>query len=137
MKMIKKNGYNICFTLIVLILAAMPLLLMNGVVKSTLVLYLGKCISFAIVAIGLDLIWGYTGILSLGRTWFVLLPGSIWHGYVSQAGGDTWKDYRFYAGRRTYGTAADLETFSDNAGDVAYDFSGPCDCIRTDRIFYF
>ena len=67
MKMIKKNGYNICFTLIVLILAAMPLLLMNGVVKSTLVLYLGKCISFAIVAIGLDLIWGYTGILSLGH----------------------------------------------------------------------
>ncbi|MCQ2598615.1 MAG: urea ABC transporter permease subunit UrtC, partial [Treponema sp.] len=29
--------------------------------------FLGKCICFSIVAIGLDLIWGYTGILSLGH----------------------------------------------------------------------
>ena len=64
---VRKNGYHICFTLIVIVLAAMPLLLMNGAVKSTTVLFLGKCISFAIVAIGLDLIWGYTGILSLGH----------------------------------------------------------------------
>ena len=67
MKVLKKNGYNICFTLIVIALAVMPLLLMNGFVKSTTVLFLGKCIAFAIVAIGLDLIWGYTGILSLGH----------------------------------------------------------------------
>lgn len=67
MKVLKKNGYNICFTLIVIALAVMPLLLMNGLVKSTTVLFLGKCIAFAIVAIGLDLIWGYTGILSLGH----------------------------------------------------------------------
>ena len=66
-KLIHKNGYHVCFTLIVLVLAAMPLLLLNGAVKSTTVLFLGKCISFAIVAIGLDLIWGYTGILSLGH----------------------------------------------------------------------
>lgn len=67
MKVLKKNGYNLCFTLIVLVLALMPVLLMNGVVKSTTVLFLGKCIAFAIVALGLDLIWGYTGILSLGH----------------------------------------------------------------------
>lgn len=67
MKVLKKNGYNICFTLIVIALAVMPLLLMNGLVKSTTVLFLGKCMAFAIVAIGLDLIWGYTGILSLGH----------------------------------------------------------------------
>ncbi len=66
-KRIQKNGYHVCFTLIVLILAVMPLLLLGGAVKSTTVLFLGKCISFAIVAIGLDLIWGYTGILSLGH----------------------------------------------------------------------
>ncbi len=66
-KCIQKNGYHVCFTLIVLILAVMPLLLLGGAVKSTTVLFLGKCISFAIVAIGLDLIWGYTGILSLGH----------------------------------------------------------------------
>lgn len=67
MKRIKKNAKNLCFTVIVLILAAMPLLLTAGVIKSTMVLFLGKCTAFAIVAIGLDLIWGYTGILSLGH----------------------------------------------------------------------
>ena len=67
MKFIKKNGYNICFSIIVLVLAAMPLLLTGGAVKGPTVLFLGKCMSFAIVAIGLDLIWGYTGILSLGH----------------------------------------------------------------------
>ena len=67
MKLLKKNGYNLCFTVIVIALALMPLLLLNGFVKSTTVLFLGKCMAFAIVAIGLDLIWGYTGILSLGH----------------------------------------------------------------------
>lgn len=68
MKQKKKiNGYHSCFALIVLVLALMPVLLMNGAVKGTTVLFLGKCTAFAIVAIGLDLIWGYTGILSLGH----------------------------------------------------------------------
>ena len=67
MQWVKKNGYNICFSVLVIILALMPVLMMSGGVKSTTVLFLGKCIAFAIVAIGLDLIWGYTGILSLGH----------------------------------------------------------------------
>ena len=34
---------------------------------------LAKYLTFAILAIGIDLIWGYTGILSLGRAvWFGL-----------------------------------------------------------------
>lgn len=67
MNFIKKNGKNICFSIIVIILALMPVLLMAELVKSTTVLFLGKCLSYAIVAIGLDIIWGYTGILSLGH----------------------------------------------------------------------
>ena len=67
MNFIKKNGKNLCFSIIVIILAVIPLLLMADVVKSTTVLFLGKCLSYAIVAIGLDIIWGYTGILSLGH----------------------------------------------------------------------
>ncbi len=67
MNLIKKNGKNICFSIIVIALAVMPILLQAGMVKSTLVLYLAKCMCFAMVAIGLDLIWGYTGILSLGH----------------------------------------------------------------------
>ena len=67
MKLIKKNGYNVCFGIIVIILGVMPLLLQADMIKSTTVLYLAKCMCFAMVAIGLDLIWGYTGILSLGH----------------------------------------------------------------------
>lgn len=76
MKLIKKQGSNICFGVIVIILACMPLLLNAGVLSgSSTVLFLGKCISFAIVAMGLDLIWGYTGILSLGHGLYFALGG--------------------------------------------------------------
>lgn len=68
MKLLKKQGSNICFAVIVIILACMPLMLNAGILSgSSTVLFLGKCIAFAIVAMGLDLIWGYTGILSLGH----------------------------------------------------------------------
>lgn len=62
-----KDPKNIVFSFIVIILACMPLLLMAGVMKSTMIIFLGKCMTFSIVAIGLDIIWGYTGILSLGH----------------------------------------------------------------------
>jgi urea transport system permease protein len=73
---LKKQGYNICFAVIVLLLALAPLLLSVGVISSSsFVLFLGKCMAFAIVAIGLDLIWGYTGILSLGHGLYFALGG--------------------------------------------------------------
>ena len=61
MKTIKKQGSNITFGIIVILLAIMPLLLTAGVLTgSSTILFLGKCMAFAIVAMGLDLIWGYT-----------------------------------------------------------------------------
>ena len=67
MEKIKKQSSNIVFGIIVIILALMPVFLQAGLLSgSSTVLFFGKCIAFAIVAIGLDLIWGYTGILSLG-----------------------------------------------------------------------
>ena len=73
---LKNQGYNICFAAIVLILALMPPLLNAGVITSgSFILFLGKCIAFSIVAIGLDLIWGYTGILSLGHGLYFALGG--------------------------------------------------------------
>lgn len=73
---LKKQGSNICFAVIVLILACMPLLLSAGIISSSsFVLFLGKCIAFSIAAIGLDLIWGYTGILSLGHGLYFALGG--------------------------------------------------------------
>lgn len=62
-----KDPRNITFAILVLALAIVPVFLMNGMVNSTTVVFLGKCMAFAIVALGLDMIWGYTGILSLGH----------------------------------------------------------------------
>src|SRR3990172_1478520 len=42
-----------------------------------LVLLLGKIMCYAIVALAMDLIWGYTGILSLGQGLFFALGGYV------------------------------------------------------------
>lgn len=75
-RFIKRQGDNLTFGVIALALALLPLLLSTGVITgSSTVLFIGKCIAFAIVAIGLDLIWGYTGILSLGHGLYFALGG--------------------------------------------------------------
>ena len=53
---------NLVFILLVLALVTMPFVL--TLFRLTL---LGKFLCYAIVALGIDLIWGYTGILSLGH----------------------------------------------------------------------
>ncbi len=73
---LKNQGNNIVFAVIVVILAVMPALYSAGVVSSTsTIMFLGKCVAFSIAAIGLDLIWGYTGILSLGHGLYFALGG--------------------------------------------------------------
>jgi len=68
MKMkLRKYFKNILFSIIVLALAGLPFLFVAGFVKSTMIIFFGKCMAYAIIAIGLDMIWGYTGILSLGH----------------------------------------------------------------------
>ena len=76
MKSIRNQGSNLCFGIIVIVLALIPLLYQCGMfTASSTVLFIGKCMAFAIVAIGLDLIWGYTGILSLGQEFYFALGG--------------------------------------------------------------
>lgn len=71
-----KDIHNKIFALIIIMLCAAPPLLFSGVIESSsTVLFLGKCICFAIVGIGIDLIWGYTGILSLGHGLYFALGG--------------------------------------------------------------
>ena len=74
-KLLKKQGSNICFGVIVLILAVMPLLYSRGVMNGSTISFLGKCIAFAVAAMGIDMIWGYTGILSLGHGLYFALGG--------------------------------------------------------------
>lgn len=72
----KNHGSNVTFFAIVFVLAIMPIFLKLGLLSGgSTILFLGKCISFAIVAIGIDLIWGYTGILSLGHGLYFGLGG--------------------------------------------------------------
>ncbi len=57
-----RDKKNIVFIVLILVLLAMPFVL--SLFRLTL---LGKFLCYAIVALGIDLIWGYTGILSLGH----------------------------------------------------------------------
>lgn len=75
MSFLKKNTKNIVFTIIVILLALIPLFADIGLLKSSSIVRYGRYITFAIVAIGLDLIWGYTGILSLGHGIYFCLGG--------------------------------------------------------------
>jgi urea transport system permease protein len=75
MSFVKKHGRDVCFSAIVILLALMPPLLLAGVVDAPLIIFLGKCMAFAIVAIGLVLSWGFTGILSLGHGLYFALGG--------------------------------------------------------------
>jgi urea transport system permease protein len=70
MSFLKKQGRSVCFAVIVIALALMPVFS-----DGPIIIFLGKCIAFAIVAMGLDLIWGYTGILSLGHGLYFALGG--------------------------------------------------------------
>lgn len=55
------SANDIIITLLFVVLALAPLFLSDF--RTNL---LGKFIAYAILALGIDLIWGYTGILSLG-----------------------------------------------------------------------
>jgi urea transport system permease protein len=95
-----KHGSDTTFGIIVFILALMPILLIAGVLNGgSTILFLGKCISFAIVAIGIDLIWGYTGILSLGHGLYFGLGGYAMAMYLKlQATGGQITDFMHIGG---------------------------------------
>ena len=67
----KGNGGHLCFAVIVVLMACSPFLISS----TSLVQFLGKCMCYSMVAIALDLIWGYTGMLSLGHGIYFCLGG--------------------------------------------------------------
>ena len=79
-------------------LVAIPLLYYTGQISIETVNMLGRYMTFAIVAVGLDLVWGYTGILSLCQAFFFSLGGYAMGMYLAHHGGpegiigaDGWK----------------------------------------------
>ncbi len=72
-----------------------PLLNIAGIVPDYRVNFLGKYLCFAIVALGIDLIWGYTGLLSLCQATFFCLGGyaMAMHLSLKEGGGDVRPEY--------------------------------------------
>lgn len=58
-----------------LVLLLVPLGMAMGVVEAATMNQLGRYCCLAIVAIGLDLVWGYAGVLSMGQMMFFTLGG--------------------------------------------------------------
>jgi urea transport system permease protein len=74
---------------------AVPGLNAAGVVPDFKVQLLGKYLCFALVALGADLIWGYTGLLSLCQALFFCVGGYSMAMFLSlpQGGGDVRPEY--------------------------------------------
>jgi urea transport system permease protein len=82
-------------TVFVLFFVVIPALTSAGVVPYYKLNFLGKYLCFAIVALGIDLIWGYTGLLSLCQALFFCLGGyaMAMHLSLKEGGGDVRPEY--------------------------------------------
>ncbi|WP_437670452.1 urea ABC transporter permease subunit UrtC [Sorangium sp. So ce131] len=79
---------------------ALPLLVAPLVLSDFRLNLLGKFLTFAIVALGLDLIWGYGGMLSLGQGLFFGLGGYAMAMYLKlETSGARLPDFMSWSGR--------------------------------------
>ncbi len=81
--------------LLVFMFVIVPALNLLGIVDNTHLNKLGRYLCFAIVALGIDLLWGYTGLLSLCQAFFFCLGGyaMAMHLSLPQGGGDVRPEY--------------------------------------------
>lgn len=70
MRLSKKNLSLIIWVFLVALIVSMPFLVSESRLK-----IIGKCLSLSILALGIDLNWGFTGLLSLGQGIFFALGG--------------------------------------------------------------
>jgi len=74
------------FTVVVVFLALLtvffPLLNAHGVLSDFTITLWGKYLCYALLAISVDLLWGYTGLLSLGQALFFSLGGYMFGMYL-------------------------------------------------------
>lgn len=72
---------------LILGLVIVPFLYLSGNMEITTVNMLGRYLCFAIVAVSLDLLWGYTGLLCLCQSLFFALGGYAMGMYLAHHGG--------------------------------------------------
>jgi urea transport system permease protein len=88
---------NISITIILIILCLAPLFLSDF--RTNL---LGKFVAYAILALGIDLIWGYTGILSLGHGVYFGLGGYCMAMYLKlESSGGKLPDFMSWSGQES------------------------------------
>ncbi len=93
----KAGRKNITIIIIMVLLCIAPIFLSDF--RTNL---LGKFIAFAILALGIDLIWGYTGILSLGHGVYFGLGAYCMAMYLKiEAEGGKLPDFMSWSGRET------------------------------------
>ncbi len=75
--------------------------------------FLGKYLCFAIVALGIDLVWGYTGLLSLCQALFFGIGGYIMamHLSLKEGGGDVRPEYNNIPQFMFFNNVHELPTF--------------------------
>src|SRR6185437_16075666 len=80
---------------ILMFVVLVPLLTFSGVVPDYRVNLLGKYLSLALVALGIDLVWGYTGLLTLCQATLFCIGGYVMAMHLSlpQGGGDVRPEY--------------------------------------------
>ena len=76
MKRLVKNRY-FKYILLGIILASMPLLQEFGILNSSTITVFGSVLFYSIVALGLNILLGYSGLISLGTAGFMGLGGYI------------------------------------------------------------
>src|SRR5678815_2029549 len=70
------------------LIVGFPLLNAHGMVSNSTINLWGKYLCFALLAISVDLLWGYTGLLSLGQALFFALGGYMFGMYLMRMIGD-------------------------------------------------
>src|SRR5882724_10027800 len=74
--------------LLVLLTVIFPVLHAQGVLSDYTITLWGKYLCYALLAISVDLLWGYTGLLSLGQALFFSLGGYMFGMYLMLQIGD-------------------------------------------------
>lgn len=85
---IAKNEWIFTAVIAVFLIVLMPLMNYAGWISDFTINLWGKYLCYAMLAISVDLLWGYTGLLSLGQALFFTLGGYMMGMYLMRMIGD-------------------------------------------------
>ncbi len=85
---LRRLEFSTVAAIALLLIVVIPLLHANGVVSNYYISVWGKYLCYALLAISVDLLWGYTGLLSLGQALFFTLGGYMHGMYLMRMIGD-------------------------------------------------